>query len=117
MKIKQFMVSVLILTSASIAYAEETTQAGANTCQVSTLIGYRAYLWAVEDAKNPDFKKLDYAVDYWADMAILKHDRRIAHESARYMAKRLKPTGMRLPNQNVVYEAAREFMVKECKQP
>jgi hypothetical protein len=96
------------------AYADNSEQASANPCQISAMVGYKAYLWAIEDAKHPDYKRLDYAVNYWGDMMILKHERPIAHKAAIYIAKRLKPTGMRLPDHNVAYEAAREFMVKEC---
>ena len=53
-------------------------------------------------------------VDYWGDMLVLKHDRAVAHRGVDYIAARLKATGMRAPNDGVAYEAAREFIVREC---
>ena len=53
-------------------------------------------------------------VDYWGDMLVLKHDRKVAHRAVEYIAMRLQPTGMRKPWDGAVYEAAREFIVKEC---
>lgn len=89
-------------------------QASANPCELGGMLAYRAYMWAVPDAVAPDYKRLHYGVDYWGDMLILKHDRAVAHRAVDYIAARLKPTGMRQPWEGAVYEAVREFIVKEC---
>lgn len=89
-------------------------QASADPCQLGGMLAYRAYMWAVPDAVVPDYKRLHYGVDYWGDMLVLKHDRAVAHRAVDYIAARLKPTGMRQPWEGAVYEAAREFIVKEC---
>lgn len=89
-------------------------QASANKCQIGGMVGYKAYLEATYDAQRPDGRRIKYMVDYWGDMLILKHDRAVAHRGVDYIAARLKPTGMRAPNDGVAYEAAREFIVKEC---
>lgn len=94
--------------------APNPNQASANPCELGGMLAYRAYMWAVPDAVAPDYKRMHYGVDYWGDMLILKHDRAVAHRAVDYIAARLKPTGMRQPWEGAVYEAVREFIVKEC---
>ena len=89
-------------------------QASADPCQLGGMLAHRAYMEGTYDAQRPDSRRLHYMVDYWGDMLILKHDRAVAHRGVDYIAARLKPTGMRAPNDGVAYEAAREFIVKEC---
>ena len=89
-------------------------QASADACQLGGMVAHKAYMQGTLDAKNPDYKYLHFMVDYWGDMLVLKHDRAVAHKGVDYIATRLKSTGMRMPNEGVAYEAAREFIVKEC---
>ena len=53
-------------------------------------------------------------VDYWSDMTTLAHEKWAAYGTADYIAGRLQATGMRRPNEGVAYEAAREFIAREC---
>ena len=78
------------------------------------MLAHKAYMEGTYDAQRPDSRRLHYMVDYWGDMLVLKHDRAVAHRGVDYIAARLKATGMRAPNDGVAYEAAREFIVKEC---
>ena len=66
------------------------------------------------DARYPDGRKLRYLVGYWSDMMALKHDRDVAYRAVDYIASRLQATGLRQPPEGVVYEAAREFIAREC---
>lgn len=91
------------------------TQASANPCQLGGMLAYRAYMWATPDAMYPSANRLHYAVDYWGDMLVLKHDRALAHRAVEHIAIRLQATGMRKPWEGAVYEAVREFIVRECQ--
>ena len=90
------------------------TQASANPCQLGGMLAHRAYMEGTYDAQRPDSRRLHYMVDYWGDMLVLKHDRAVAHRGVDYIAARLQGTGMRMPNEGVAYEAAREFIAREC---
>lgn len=94
--------------------AQAQEQASANPCQLGGMLAYRAYLYATPDALYPSANALHYAVDYWGDMTVVKHDRAVAHRAVEYVAIRLQGTGMRKPWEGAVYEAAREFIVREC---
>lgn len=107
------LIATALLLSALTGPAH--AQTGAGICETSTLLAEKAYLEGTPDAKYPDLKHLHYMVDYWGDMMIVKHDKAIAHRGVEYLAARLKPTGMRLPNEMVVYEALRDFAGKECR--
>lgn len=89
-------------------------QASASPCQLGGMLAYKAYLEGTYDAQRPDARKLHYLVDYWGDMMVAKHDRKIAHRAVDYVAIRLQATGMRQPWDGAVYEAAREFIAREC---
>ena len=89
-------------------------QASANPCQLGGMLAYRAYMWATPDAMYPSANRLHYAVDYWGDMLVLKHDRGLAHRAVEHIAIKLQATGMRKPWEGAVYEAVREFIVREC---
>ena len=89
-------------------------QASADPCQLGGMLAHKAYMEGTYDAQRPDSRRLHYMVDYWGDMLVLKHDRSVAHRGVDYIAARLKATGMRAPNDGVAYEAAREFIVREC---
>lgn len=89
-------------------------QTSASPCQLGGMLAYRAYMEGTPDALYPSANALHYAVDYWGDMMVVKHDRAVAHRGVEYIALRLQPTGMRKPWDGAVYEAAREFIVKEC---
>ena len=89
-------------------------QASASPCQLGGMLAHRAYLYATPDALYPSANALHYAVDYWGDMMVVKHDRAVAHRAVEYIAIRLQATGMRKPWEGAVYEAAREFIVREC---
>lgn len=89
-------------------------QASADPCQLGGMLAHKAYMEGTYDAQRPDSRRLHYMVDYWGDMLVLKHDRAVAHRGVDYIAARLKATGMRAPNDGVAYEAAREFIVREC---
>lgn len=89
-------------------------QASASPCQLGGMLAYRAYLYATPDALYPSANALHYAVDYWGDMMVVKHDRKMAHRAVEYVAIRMQATGMRKLWEGAVYEAAREFIVKEC---
>jgi hypothetical protein len=89
-------------------------QASANPCQLGGMLAYRAYLYATPDALYPSANALHYAVDYWGDMMVVKHDRKMAHRAVEYVAIRMQATGMRKPWEGAVYEAVREFIVREC---
>jgi len=89
-------------------------QASASPCQLGGILAYKAYLEGTYDAQRPDGRKLHYLVDYWGDMMVAKHDRKIAHRAVDYVAIRLQATGMRQPWDGAVYEAAREFIAREC---
>ena len=89
-------------------------QASANKCQIGGMVGYKAYLEATYDAQRPDGRRIKYMVDYWSDMTTLAHEKWAAYGTADYIAGRLQATGMRRPNEGVAYEAAREFIAREC---
>lgn len=91
-----------------------SNQASADPCQLGGMVAHKAYMQGTLDAKNPDYKYLHFMVDYWGDMLVLKHDRAVAHRAVDYIAARLQGTGMRMPNEGVAYEAAREFIAREC---
>ncbi len=84
-------------------------------CEMGVMLANKAYLYATPDAMYPSAKNLHYAVDYWGDMMDVKHDSAIAHKAVIYIALRMQPTGMRKPWDGAVYEAAREFIISECK--
>lgn len=89
-------------------------QAGAGPCELGVKLAFDAYLLATPDAMWPSANKLHYAVDYLGDMEAARLDRKVAHRAVEYIALRLQPTGMRKPWDGAVYEAAREFIMKEC---
>jgi hypothetical protein len=89
-------------------------QASANPCTLGGKLAYDAYLLATPDAMWPSANRLHYAVDYLGDMMVAKHDRAVAHRGVEIIAIRLQATGMRKPWEGAAYEAAREFIVKEC---
>lgn len=89
-------------------------QASADPCQLGGMLAHKAYMEGTYDAQRPDARRLHYMVDYWGDMLVLKHDRAVAHRAVDYIADRLQATGMRMPNEWVAYEAAREFIVRKC---
>lgn len=94
--------------------APNPNQASANPCQLGGLVAFKAYMEGTYDARYPDGLKLRYLVGYWSDMMTLKHDRDVAYRAADYIAGRLQATGLRQPPEGVVYEAAREFIAREC---
>jgi len=89
-------------------------QASAGPCELGVKLAHDAYLLATPDAMWPSANRLHYAVDYLGDMEPARLDRKVAHRAVEYIALRLQPTGMRKPWEGAVYEAAREFIVKEC---
>lgn len=89
-------------------------QASAGPCELGVKLAHDAYLLATPDAMWPSANRLHYAVDYLGDMEPAKLDRKVAHRAVEYIALRLQPTGLRKPWEGAVYEAAREFIVKEC---
>jgi len=89
-------------------------QASASPCTLGVKLAYDAYLMATPDAMWPSANRLHYAVDYLGDMMVAKHDRAVAHRGVEIIAIRLQATGMRKPWEGAAYEAAREFIVKEC---
>ena len=89
-------------------------QASADPCQLGGMLAHKAYMEGAHDAQRPDSRRLHHMVDYWGDMLVLKHDRAVAHRAVDYIADRLQGTGMRMPNEGVAYEAAREFIAREC---
>jgi len=89
-------------------------QASAGPCELGVKLAFDAYLLATPDAMWPSANRLHYAVDYLGDMEAARLDRKVAHRAVEYIALRLQPTGMRKPWDGAVYEAAREFIVKEC---
>jgi hypothetical protein len=89
-------------------------QAGANKCQIGGMVGYKAYLEATYDAQRPDGRRIKYMVDYWSDMTTLAHEKWAAYGAADYIAGKLQATGVRQPNPGAAYEAAMEFIVREC---
>lgn len=89
-------------------------QASASPCTLGGKLAYDAYLLATPDAMWPSANRLHYAVDYLGDMMVAKHDRAVAHRGVEIIAIRLQATGMRKPWEGAAYEAAREFIVKEC---
>ena len=94
--------------------APNPNQASANPCQLGGLVAFKAYMEGTYDARYPDGLKLRYLVGYWSDMMALKHDRDVAYRAADYIAGRLQATGLRQPPEGVVYEAAQEYVNKEC---
>ena len=94
--------------------APSPEQASASPCQLGGMLAYRAYMEGTPDALYPSANRLHYLVDYYGDMMVVKHDRAVAHRGVEYIALRLQPTGMRKPWEGAAYEAAREFIVKEC---
>ena len=106
--------SIVACTPPAARPAPAPEQASASPCQLGGMLAYRAYIYATPDALYPSANVLHYAVDYWGDMMVVKHDRGVAHRAVEYIALRLQPTGMRKPWDGAVYEAAREFIVKEC---
>jgi hypothetical protein len=89
-------------------------QGGANACQLGGKLAHDAYLQVTYDAQRPSPRLLHYTVDYWGDMMVPKHDRAVAHKGVDYITERLRAAGIGKPWEGVVYEAAREFIVKEC---
>lgn len=106
--------SIVACTPPAERPAPAPEQASASPCQLGGMLAYRAYIYATPDALYPSANALHYAVDYWGDMMVVKHDRAVAHGAVEYIALRLQPTGMRKPWEGAAYEAAREFIVKEC---
>ena len=94
--------------------ASNPNQASANPCQLGGMLAHRAYMEGTYDAQRPDARRLHYMVDYWGDMLVLKHDRAVAHRGVDYIAAKMQGTGMRMPNEGVAYEAAREYIAREC---
>ena len=90
-------------------------QASAGPCELGVKLAFDAYLLATPDAMWPSANRLHYAVDYLGDMEAARLDRKVAHRAVEYIALRLQPTGMRKPWDGAVYEAAREFIMKECR--
>ena len=103
---------VILLILATYAFAAWNDVQAA--CQLGGMLAHKEYMEGTYDAQRPDSRRLHYMVDYWGDMLVLKHDRAVAHRAVDYIAARLKPTGMRQPWEGAVYEAVREFIVKEC---
>jgi hypothetical protein len=83
-------------------------------CEISVMLSYEAYMKGTSDAKFPNINHLYYMVDYLGDMMIVKHDAKISMKGVKYIALRLKNSGMRLPNEVIVNMIAGEFFTKEC---
>lgn len=83
-------------------------------CTLGGKLAHDTYLQVTFDAQRPDYALLHQAVDWNGDLMHDGHDRRVAHEAATHIAMRLKSAGVRKPWPAIVYEAARETMIKEC---
>ena len=106
--------SIVACTPPAERAAPSPEQASANPCQLGGMLAHRAYLYATPDALYPSANALHYAVDYWGDMMVVKHDRAVAHKAVEFIAIKMQATGMRKPWDGAVYELAREFIVREC---
>lgn len=109
MKAAAVVLLLLALCVSVTAHAD-----GANACQLGGLIAYQAYMRSELDATRPNRERLHWMVDYLGESVPFVHDRTVAHKGVDYLARRLQPIGMRAPVDGVVYEATREFIVKEC---
>jgi hypothetical protein len=92
----------------------DTPEAIRERCNVGGLVAHKAYLEGTYDAQRPNYDTLDYLVDYWADMLAIDSNRDMARRAVRYVADRMRETGMRQPDAGAVYQFTREFMVREC---
>jgi len=116
------MKTILILVIAFFAITAHTEEKSEQEllelriCQMSGALAYKAYMEGTYDAQNPDFEKLRYLVDYWGDMMVVKHDRKVAQKAVIYIAKRMQMTDMRQPWSGAAYEAMGEFVLMKCVQ-
>jgi len=83
-------------------------------CFMAGKVAHDAYIQATFNPQTPDIKLLHYMVDWWGDLQTYKHDREVAHRAVEYLAKRMKESGLTRAYPAVVYEATREFMIREC---
>ena len=105
---KKLLLSALLALGVTGAHAED------QICFNSVMLAHKAYMQATFDAARPNYTFLHYLVDYYGDGMDVKFVYKTAHAAANYITVRLQPTGLRKPDENVAYEAAREYMVKEC---
>ncbi len=102
-------------TPTATRVAASADQASANPCQLGGKLAHDAYLQVTYDARVPSLRLLHYTVDYWGDQMVPKHDREVAHRGVEFIADKLQAAGIIRPWEGVVYEAAREFIIAECK--
>ena len=107
-------VPTLHIAPGSTPVTPNPDQASANPCQLGGMLAHKAYMEGTYDAQRPDSRRLHYMVDYWSDMTTLAHEKWAAYGTADYIAGRLQATGMRRPDPGVAYEAAREYIAREC---
>ncbi len=107
-----FAVGLAILATEAFAKPPQADQA--TPCTLAGKLAHDSYLQVTFDAQRPDYALLHQMVDWNGDLAGYIHDRRVAHIVATHIAMRLKSAGVRRPWPAIVYEAARETMIKEC---
>lgn len=83
-------------------------------CFMSGKLAHDVYLQVTFNPQTPNFDRLHFMIDWWGDLQTYKHDRAIAHRAVEYVANRMKQSGLARAYPDVVYEATREFMVREC---
>lgn len=104
--------SALLLLTALPAQAQDDPRA--ELCQYGLMIAQKAYLSGTFDAKYPDYKKLDYLVDYWGESSGLLYDKPVALRAVRYIAERMQASGIRRPNEDYLYMPLHEIGYTEC---
>jgi len=96
-------------------YSQTHRQANqATPCTLAGKLAHDSYLQVTFDAQRPDYALLHQMIDWNGDLAGYLHDRRVAHIAGTHIAMRLKAAGVRRPWPEIVYEATRETIIKEC---
>lgn len=103
-----------LAVAATEVFAKPPQADQATPCTLAGKLAHDSYLQVTFDAQRPDYVLLHKMVDWNGDLAGYIHDRRVAHIVATHIAVRLKSAGVRRPWPEIVYEAARETMIKEC---
>lgn len=108
MRIILAILAAYVLVATNDSRASETTP-----CNTAVILAYDAYLWATPDAKYPSIAQLRYAVDYLGDRPV-KYERKVARSAVEFIANKMQAAGFRKPSVGATYDAAMEFMTREC---
>lgn len=99
---------------AGVASAQTKSEVEKELCFLGVKVAHDAYLQSTLNPQRANRELIHYSVDWWGDLQTIKHDRLVAHRAADYIAERMREGKFTYVHPDIVYEIARQFMVKEC---